>query len=156
VEALRSLRFVVVEPKPGPLVLVIDDFSDNRIIYAEFLRFAGLRVKVAASAEEGLTIALHEPPAVVVMDLALPKMDGWEATRRLKSHPRTKDTKILVVTGHVIDELRERAYAAGADEVCTKPCLPIDLLKRVQALMPAEEQPHDHHNKSRTRRRVAR
>jgi CheY-like chemotaxis protein len=139
----------------GPLVLVIDDFADNRVIYAEFLRFAGLRVRVAATAEEGLLIALEEPPAVVVMDLALPKMDGWEATRRLKAHPKTKHTKIIVVTGHVVDELQERAYEAGADDVCTKPCLPIELLKRVQSMMPEDEPPSDK-ARSRTRRRVAR
>jgi CheY-like chemotaxis protein len=144
----------VVQAKAARLVLVIDDSSDNRIIYAEFLRFAGLRVKVASSAEEGLTIALHEPPAVVVMDLLLPKMDGWEATRRLKAHPKTKDARVVVVTGHVIDDLEERAFAAGADEVCTKPCLPIDLLKRVQALMPPTDDPPNLPSKSRTRRRA--
>jgi CheY-like chemotaxis protein len=116
-------------------VLVVDDSADNREIYAAFLRYAGLAVVTAASAEEGLAKAAAEPPAVVVMDLALPRMDGFEATRRLKAHPRTKGAKIIVVTGHAIDEYQDRARDAGADAVCTKPCLPDDLLAQVKRMI---------------------
>lgn len=119
-------------------VLVIDDSEDNREIYVEYLRYSGLRVSSASSAEEGLTKAKAAPPTLVVMDLALPGIDGYEATRRLRADPRTRGARILVVTGHALPEYTDRAIAAGADAVCTKPLLPDELLVRLRALLGSE------------------
>lgn len=121
-------------PVSPPLVLIVDDVADNREMYADYLRFAGLRVATASSAEEGLAAAAAEAPAVVVMDLALPGMDGWEATKRLKAmHPRIR---VIAVTGHVLPEHEDRARAAGADAFYTKPLLPSELLSGVSAFLP--------------------
>jgi two-component system, cell cycle response regulator DivK len=119
-----------------PTVLIIDDIADNREMYAEYFSFAGLHVLSAGTAEEGIALALIARPLVIVMDLALPKMDGLTATRVIKETAQTKDTKIVVLTGHALPDHARRAREAGADDVCTKPCLPIELLKRVHALLP--------------------
>ena len=83
---------MVTEAQQGdfqPLILVVEDYPDAREMYAEYLRFSGFRVAEARNGEEALARARQEVPDVVLMDLALPLMDGWEATRRLKSDPRT-------------------------------------------------------------------
>ena len=69
----------------GPLVLVVDDFQDNREMYAEYLAFSGFRVIQAANGKEALDQAFANRPDIIIMDLSLPVMDGWEATRRLKA-----------------------------------------------------------------------
>jgi len=119
----------------SPLVLLVDDVEDNRDLYATYFAYAGYRVDQARDGEEALTKVGREKPAVIVMDLAMPVLDGWEATRLLKSNPRTKDIVVLVLTGHATRDDIARARAAGADDVCTKPCYPHDLLNRVQALL---------------------
>jgi two-component system cell cycle response regulator DivK len=121
---------------PAPAVLVIDDVADNRELYAEFLAFAGLRVVTAADAERGLAEAFATRPSVIIMDLGLPLMDGWEATRILKADPRTRGTPLVVVTGYIEEEMLRRARDAGADAVLTKPCIPTELLARVMSFMP--------------------
>lgn len=138
---------------PEPYVLIVDDVLDNREMYAEYLRFSGLRAETAETAEEALEMARREPPAVVVMDLALPEMDGLEATRRLKADPRTGATRVIVVSGHAVRDQAERAIAAGAEEFCSKPFLPLDLLAKVQALMPAPDDGSGAPTTTRTRRR---
>jgi CheY-like chemotaxis protein len=114
----------------------VDDVADNRDLYAEFLAFAKLEVDTAETAEEALDKIDRMPFDVVVMDLALPGMDGWEATRRIKADPRHAGIHVLVLTGHVLREHVDRAQQAGADEVLTKPCLPIDLLATIQKYVP--------------------
>ena len=104
-------------------------------MYAEYLRYVGFRVATAVTAEEALQIAFDEAPAVIVMDLALPAMDGATATRRLKRDRRTATTKIIVVSGHATTEHRRRSLAAGADDFCSKPCVPSEILTKVRALM---------------------
>ena len=84
------------ERKP-PLVLLVDDFPDNRQMYAEFLAFAGLRVAEAENGHEAVQKATTLMPDLVVMDLSLPGMDGWEATRRLKNHPKTKHILVMAL-----------------------------------------------------------
>ena len=109
-------------------------------MYSKFLEFAGLRTDTAETAEEGLAKAFAEKPSVIIMDLALPGMDGWEATRRLKADERTKDVPIIVVTGHVVAERLREASEAGADVVLAKPLLPTQLLEKI---MPFLEIPSD-------------
>jgi len=119
---------------PG-LVLIIEDYADTREMYAEFLEFAGLRTDSAATAEEGIAKALSERPNVIIMDLALPGMDGWEATRRLKADERTKDIAIVVVTGHAVPDQLQAARDAGAELVLTKPLLPMELLEKLMPFL---------------------
>lgn len=127
-----------------PLALVVDDVEDNRQLYAKYLASSGFRVDGADSGEAALASVAHEKPDVIVMDLAMPGMDGWETTRRIKTNVHTQDIVILVVTGQDTPCSLLRAREAGADDVCIKPCLPQDLLSRIHALLP------------RARRRAAR
>src|SRR5262245_2573450 len=83
-----------------PLILVVDDFQDNREMFAEYLSYSGFRVEEAADGVEALEKAFANVPDLVLMDLSLPEMDGWEATRRLKSDPRTRQVPVVALTGH--------------------------------------------------------
>jgi CheY-like chemotaxis protein len=128
-------------PEAGnpPLVLVVDDFADNRDMYARFLEFSGFRVATATNGQEALDRAFEVRPDLVVMDLSLPGLDGWEATRRLKRDARTRSVPVVAVTGHALSGSSEKAKEAGCDGYITKPCLPADLvieIKRVLASPP--------------------
>jgi two-component system cell cycle response regulator DivK len=114
---------------------VVDDLEDNRHLYATYFAYAGFRVAVAEDGEEALARVAKEKPDLIVMDLSMPRMDGWEATRLIKSNPRTKDIIVVVVTGHATTDDLHRARAAGADAICTKPCLPQDLLAEARTLL---------------------
>jgi two-component system cell cycle response regulator DivK len=117
-----------------PLVLVVDDFADNRELYAAMLEDAGYAVEQAENGQEALDLIGRRRPAVVVMDLSMPVLDGWEATRRIKQNPETSDIVIIAVTGHATNFGLQRAREAGADAVLTKPCLPQDLLALLRSL----------------------
>jgi two-component system, cell cycle response regulator DivK len=112
----------------GLTVLVVDDVADNREVYAQFLAFKGCRVEMAFDGNEAIAKALVLQPDVVVMDLGLPRMDGWEATRRLKADARTRGIPIVVLSAHAYRDAQERALAAGADCVLAKPMAPEELL----------------------------
>ena len=120
----------------APLVLFVDDCDDVREMYAEWFVNAGLRVVSAVDGDHGLWKVTMSKPDVVVMDLAMPIVDGWEATEELKTHPGTKHIPVVVVTGNVVDESLQRARDVGADIVLTKPCTPDKLLAVVQGLLP--------------------
>jgi two-component system, cell cycle response regulator DivK len=126
-------------PKPRPtgdgLVLLIDDNDDNREVYAQYLQFHGWRVAMAADGLDGLTQAAGLKPDVVVLDLSLPKLDGWEVARRLRADPVTREIRVLALTGHTLDASRQRALEAGVDEYLVKPCLPETLLAGIQRLL---------------------
>jgi two-component system, cell cycle response regulator DivK len=117
------------------LILVVDDFDDNREMYAEYLRFKGYEVAEAANGHDAVEIARRMLPDVVCMDLSLPGMDGWEATRRLKNDDRTRHIPIVVVTGHAFDGDGQSAMEAGGDTFLTKPCLPDELVAHVEEMM---------------------
>jgi CheY-like chemotaxis protein len=123
-------------PKEAPLILVVDDFEDNRMMYAEYLQFNGLRVIEAVNGEEAVRRTKELLPAVVVMDLSLPVMDGWEATRRIKADPKTEKIKVIALTGHAEPAHAKKALDAGCDDFVPKPCLPADLLAKVKAHLP--------------------
>ena len=118
-----------------PMILVVDDTLDARELYAEYLRIAGLRAEVAEDGYDALSKAEALCPSVIIMDLAMPRMDGWEATRRLKQNPLTRGIPVIALTGHVIERSRERAIEAGADGYLTKPCFPDSLLAEVHRVM---------------------
>jgi CheY-like chemotaxis protein len=106
--------------------LVVDDNDDTRALYAMYLRHRGWEVEELANGEEALAVAKVFAPDIIVMDLAMPLVDGVEATRRLKRDPRTKEIPIIVVTAHLLRA--HEAIAAGGSDFLLKPCLPQDLL----------------------------
>jgi CheY-like chemotaxis protein len=122
----------------GPLVLIVDDFADNRGMYVQFLTFSGYRVAEASNGVEAIERALELKPDVIVMDLSLPVMDGWEATRRLKKNPETRDTPVIALTGHALPGHSEGARKAGCDAFLTKPCLPEELAEEIHRTLDAQ------------------
>jgi CheY-like chemotaxis protein len=113
-------------------VLVVDDFADNRQMYAEYLAFVGYRVAEAENGQEAVDKAMEMRPDVIVMDLSLPGMDGWEATRRLKGDARTRHIPVIALTGHALAGHSKGALEAGCDAFVTKPCLPEDLVAHIR------------------------
>ena len=118
-----------------PVILIVDDIVDNRQMYAEYLSYAGYQVEQASTGAEALASVRDVKPALIVMDLLMPGMDGWDATRFLKSEASTKGIPILVVTGHASGDAARRAHEAGADAFLTKPCLPDQLSEAIAALL---------------------
>lgn len=119
----------------APLVLIVDDYADNREMYAEYLVFSGLRVAEAQNGHEALAMAASMRPDVIVMDLALPGVDGWEATRRLKGDGLTRDIPVIALTGHALAGHSRTALDAGCDAFITKPCLPERLLEEIRRML---------------------
>src|SRR3954471_899703 len=121
----------------APLVLVVDDVDHGREIFAEYLEFRGFRVATAADGLEALDKAFELLPDVILMDLSLPGIDGWEATRRLKQDDRTRDIPIIALTAHALASAHDKARAVGCNAVVTKPCLPRDLEQEVRRQLAA-------------------
>ena len=122
-----------------PLVLVVEDYQDAREMYAAYLQFSGYRVAEATNGVEAIEQAQQLMPDIILMDLALPKMDGWEATRRLKSDERTRNIPIVALTGHALAGHAEGAKQAGCDSFVTKPCLPDALVAEIKRMLGAFE-----------------
>jgi two-component system cell cycle response regulator DivK len=120
---------------PPPRILVVDGADDTRLLYASYLSLAGIVVDEAKDGEEALALVAKSPPRVVILELTMPKMDGWEVTRLLKAEASTKDIRVIVVTSNAMPGEVARARAAGADEVLTKPCLPEKLLECVREVL---------------------
>ena len=116
----------------APLVLIVDDVDHGREICSEYLAFRGFRVATAADGQEALDKAFELLPDVILMDLSLPKIDGWEATRRLKQDERTSAIPVVALTAHALASAHDKAKEAGCDAVVTKPCLPRDLEAEVR------------------------
>lgn len=119
----------------APRILVVDDAEDTRVLYASYLALSGLRVEEATDGEMALASVAKSAPDLVVMDLAMPRMDGWETTRLIKTNPRTKHVRVIVVTSNAMPDQVAKARAAGADVVLTKPCLPEALLVSVREVL---------------------
>src|SRR5258705_2388776 len=100
-------------------VLLVDDYPDAREMYSEYLEFSGLDVIEAANGMEALQRAAQESPDIILMDLSLPVMDGWEATRRLKADPRTAGIPVVALTGHALARISEVAKRAACDAFVT-------------------------------------
>jgi len=126
------------EERPGtPLVLLVEDYDDTREMYASYLSYSGYRVAEARDGEEALSLAFSLRPDIILMDLALPRMDGWEATRRLKGDERTSSIPVVALTGHALTGHAEGARAAGCDSFVIKPCLPDDLVDEIRRVLSA-------------------
>ena len=119
----------------SPLILVVDDYQDAREMYAEYLQFSGFRVAEARNGNEAVEQAFALKPDLILMDLSLPGMDGWEATRRLKADEATRRIPIVALTGHALAGASEGAKRAGCDSFVTKPCLPDDLVVEVRRML---------------------
>ena len=120
-----------------PLVLVVDDYQDAREMYAEYLEFSGFRTAEARNGAEALEKAFALTPDVILMDLSLPVMDGWEATRRLRADARTRNIPIVALTGHALTGHGNGTKEVGCDAYVTKPCLPDALVQEVKRILDA-------------------
>ena len=118
-----------------PLVLVVDDFADNREMYSEYLSFSGYDVIEAQNGKEAVEAAQARMPDIIIMDLSLPVMDGWEATRRLKADDRTKKIPVVALTGHALAGHSKGAREAGCDSFLAKPCLPDQLVAEIKRML---------------------
>ena len=118
-----------------PLVLVVDDFADNREMYAEYLSFSGYDVIEATNGKEAVEAAHARMPDIIIMDLSLPVMDGWEATRRLKADDRTRKIPVVALTGHALAGHSKGARDAGCDSFLAKPCLPDQLVAEIKRML---------------------
>lgn len=119
----------------APLVLVVDDFQDNREMFAEFLSLSGFRVAEASTGREAIDRSFELLPDVILMDLSLPELDGWEATRQLKNDARTRHIPVVALTGHALADHSREAREAGCDAFLTKPCLPEVLVVEIRKML---------------------
>ena len=119
-------------------ILYVEDNEDNVYMLTRRLRRNGHEVIVAADGEQCLAMARAEAPALILMDVSLPGMDGWEATRRLKATPETRDIPIIALSAHVMTGDKEKALAAGCDDYDTKPVDLPRLLEKMAALLPED------------------
>jgi len=122
-------------------ILCVEDNDDNMFMLHRRLSRAGFEVKVAMNGAEGVEWAKTLLPDLIVMDLNLPGLDGWEATRRLKSQTETKHIPIIVLTAHSSDKSREKAFAAGCDDYDTKPIDFRGLVNKIQLLISRAAKP---------------
>lgn len=130
-------------PREHPLVLVVEDYQDAREMYAAYLQFSGFEVAEAANGVDAVAKTRELLPDIVLMDLALPQMDGWEATRQLKGDPATRHIPIVALTGHALAGHAEGARQAGCDAFVTKPCLPDALVDEIRRLLDRPESAPD-------------
>lgn len=122
-------------------ILYVEDNDDNIYVVKNRFTRAGFTVLVATDGEQGVAMAAAELPDLILMDMRLPVLDGWEATRRIKAQPETRHIPIIALTAHAMSGDREKALAAGCDDFDTKPVELPRLLEKVRALLPKGEAP---------------
>ncbi|HZM92338.1 MAG TPA: response regulator [Vicinamibacterales bacterium] len=116
-------------------ILLVEDFDDARELYSTCLRSSGYDVIEASTGNEAVELARSASPDLILMDLLLPGMDGWQATAELKSDPRVKHVPIVALTAHALSDERERIANLGCDAFLAKPCLPPDLIRTVDRIL---------------------
>jgi CheY-like chemotaxis protein len=116
-------------------LLLVEDNEMNRDMLSRRLQRRGYEVAVAVDGEQGIAAAHTEAPDLILMDMSLPVLDGWEATRRLKADPATRSIPIIALTAHAMVEDREKALGAGCDAYDTKPIELPRLLEKIDALL---------------------
>lgn len=112
-------------------ILIVEDNHDNMTLIADLLVSLGYDVLQAADGEAGVALAQSEQPNLILMDLSLPKIDGWEATRQLKADPATQKIPIIALTAHAMPGDRERAMDAGCNDYVSKPINLPELMKKL-------------------------
>lgn len=118
-------------------VLYIDDTENNRILVTRRLERKGYRVLTAESATEGLKVAAHERPDLILMDMGMPDLDGWSATRQIKTDPNLSQIPVIALTAHAMQGDREKALEAGCDDYETKPFDFPRLFEKIEAQLAA-------------------
>ena len=116
-------------------ILLVEDNEDNRIVYATILRHHGYRVVEAFDGAEALAKVAVERPDLILLDISLPHIDGWEVSRRLRSNEPTREIRIVALTAHAMPGDRERARLEGFDGYLAKPCEPRAVLSEVKRLL---------------------
>ncbi len=116
-------------------ILLVEDNEMNRDMLSRRLARRGFEVAIAIDGEQGLAMARSETPALILMDMSLPGMDGWEATRQLKAAPDTRAIPVIALTAHAMAGDREKAIAAGCDDFDTKPIDLGRLLEKIDGLL---------------------
>jgi two-component system cell cycle response regulator DivK len=116
-------------------ILYIEDNEDNLYMLSNRLMRRGYEVVSARDGEQGIAMAGREGPALILMDLSLPVIDGWEATRRLKAEPLTRNIPVIALSAHAMAGDREKAIAAGCDDYDTKPVELPRLLEKIAVLL---------------------
>ena len=116
-------------------ILLVEDNEMNRDMLSRRLQKQGYEVVMAVDGEEGVAKAQSEAPALILMDMSLPGIDGWEATRRLKAAPQTQKIPVIALTAHAMTDDRAKALAAGCDDFDTKPVELTRLLSKMQTLL---------------------
>jgi CheY-like chemotaxis protein len=119
----------------GKTVLLVEDNEDNRIVYSTILRHFGFSVMEALNGEEGIAKARSERPDLILMDISIPIIDGWEATQVLKHDPLTREIPIIALTAHALASDREKAMEVGCDGYLAKPCEPRAVVAEVQRFL---------------------
>ena len=117
-------------------ILYVEDNEDNVYVVKSRLTRAGFTILIAADGAQGVVMASTEQPDLILIDLSLPVLDGWEATRRIKAAPETKHIPVVALTAHAMAGDREKALAAGCNDFDTKPIELPRLLQKIRALLP--------------------
>jgi two-component system, cell cycle response regulator DivK len=117
-------------------ILVAEDVPDNLILLQSILEASGHRISVAFDGAEAIELAMAQIPDLILMDLSMPIIDGWEATRHIKSQPSTSHIPIIALTAHAMPGDRERAFSAGCNDYLTKP-IDLEQIERVLAFWSA-------------------
>jgi CheY-like chemotaxis protein len=124
-----------------PKILLVEDNEMNRDMLSRRLQKRGYDVVLAEDGQQGVSLAQSEAPVLILMDMSLPVLDGWEATRQLKAAPATRSIPIIALTAHAMAGDRERALEAGADDFDTKPIELTRLLEKIDALLAKKPAP---------------
>jgi CheY-like chemotaxis protein len=122
-------------PSADQRVLLVEDNEDNRTIYSTVLRYLGYEVIEAEDGVRAVALARSELPDLILMDISIPGMDGWEATRVLRADPTTRDIPIVALTAHALADDRERATKSGFTSYLTKPIEPNAVVAEVRRLI---------------------
>jgi CheY-like chemotaxis protein len=131
----------------------VEDFADAREMYREYLEFSGFRVATACDGREAIEKARLIEPDLILMDLSLPGIDGWEATRILKADPATSHLPIVALSAHALAPEGQRAREAGCDGFIAKPCLPPELVAEITRFLDLEPEVEDRPLRRKSRRR---
>jgi CheY-like chemotaxis protein len=118
-----------------PRVLLVEDNEANRDMLSRRLARRGYQISIATDGRQGIAAAQNEQPDLILMDMNLPEIDGWEATRLLKSQPTTRHIPVIALTAHAMVSDRQRAIEVGCDDYDTKPVELSRLLSKMSALL---------------------
>ena len=124
-----------------PKILYVEDNEDNLYMLTNVLYREGYDVRIATDGEQGVKMSRSENPALIIMDLGLPVLDGWEAIRQIKSSPETKHIPIIALTAHAMSYDRAKALEAGSDDFDTKPVHMPRLLEKIRSLLKERSAP---------------